>query len=407
MKKNIIFNKCLRKWKNRLIFKGIWLIFSLFFIATTISMFSIGTRRSYFTKNQNHARWIENNGLKYLYLEAVNEFELGKLEGKFLSAQITNLKRILQVFGILNCKYGFSYSDMISKAQKYESFIPLEFIQEMQGISQVILGISYEDVLLQNCFIDLLYGQYFPNATISSPNHENIEIGCTVVGYKTNESVLVGQNFDFNNIFKHTLVFVHHRVQGKRAQFGLKVGGILSLPCGTNSMGNSVFINVVKTFVKASYYTPIAFRTRIAFDSADNIEEFLTYITSQPSTLSMNLMLANKSDIISLELIPGNITIKQPNQAVNTNTYTNEFWQQYLQDKQYSKLRQNVTEELLMNLTLDEVLSQSDFIEIMSNPLVVQSESGIMGVSTLVCLSSCFFYKGIASFSNNCSPNPI
>jgi hypothetical protein len=321
---------------------------------------------------------------------------LGQLEGRYLSAKITNLKRIIQLFGLLNGKYGFGYLDMIKMAQEYEKHIENQYLDEMRGIDKAIVGITYNDILLQNCFVDILYGLYFPNPNIS-PEPSSLQMGCTVVGYKNNESVYLGQNFDFNNVFKHSLAFVQHKIQGKQAQFALKVGGILSIPCGINSAGTSIFVNVIRTNVKAPYTNPISVRCREAFDTATNPDHFLQILTNETFSLSMNLLVANESDLISIEAIPGNYSISNPNQCVNTNTYTDAFFQQYLQDTEYSKLRQNVTEDLLINYTVDNCLSQSEFISIMSNPLILQSESGLMGVSTLICTSIEFFCKGVPS----------
>ncbi len=371
------------------------IVLSILAISLSIN-FTVGCRRSYLAFNTNNARWVDVNGQKYLYIEADNDFELGKLEGKYLSAKIANLKRILQLFGVLNNKYGFGYSDMIDMAKLYEECIPSQFIEEMRGIDKAIVGVSYNDILLQNCFVDILYGKYFPDPGII-PEISSLQMGCTVVGYRNNGSVLAGQNFDFNNVFKHSLAFVHHKIQGKQAQFTLKVGGILSIPCGINSAGISIFVSVVRTNVKAYYTTPISIRCREAFDIASNPDEFMEILTSESSSLSMNLLIANETKLISIEAIPGNYSITTPNECVNTNTYSDDFFQQYLQDKSYSKSRQNITEDLLFNATMDNTLSQSEFTSIMSNPLIFQLESGLMGVSTLICTSTEFFCKGAPS----------
>ncbi len=409
MEEDVLLNKPIRlkkRSKKQKIKITIASIMISFVIVSFILSFTVGTRRSYFVLNRYSAKWINTNGQTYLHLDAENEYELGKLEGKYLSAKIVNLKRILQAFGIAHKKEGFGYEDMIQMALKYEKNIPIQFIQEMQGIDAAILGIDYEDVLLQNCFIDILYGQYYPDTSMSSAE-STLHIGCTVVGYKNNDTVVIGQNFDFTNIFKHTLSFVYHQVEGKQAQFSLRIGGIVSTPCGLNSAGTSIFINVVKTNVIGSYSTPIAFRIRQAFDTTANPDEFLSEITKENSTLSMNLMIANISKLISVETIPGNFSITVKNQDVNTNTFTDTFLQQFLLDPVYSKDRQNTTEEILYNSTLDGYFSKSEFVSIMSDPAIYQSKSGLLGVSTLVCISTDFFYRGIISQTTQVSPLPV
>lgn len=409
MEEDVIQSKTItteRKSRKKKITKilGIFTL-SIFVISMGIS-FTVGTRRSFLAINRNHAQWIKTDNKKYLFIEADNEYDLGKLEGRYLSSEITNLKRIIQLFGVMNYKHGFSYSKLKKIALQYEPFIPDEYKEEMRGLDKAIVGVTYTDILIQNCFMDILYGKYFPQIG-DNPSPTSIQMGCTVVGYKNNDSLFIGQNFDFNNIFKHTLAFVYHSVKGKHAQFGLKIGGILSIPCGSNSANLSVYINVIQTNVQGPFLTPIAFRCREAFDTADNPDDFLNILTSVPSTVSMNYLIANNSDMISVHIIPGNYSISRFDSCVNTNTYTDEYWQQYLQDKEYSKSRQNITEGLLFNCTIDNELNQAEFISIMSNPLIGRSESGLMGISTLVCTSSEFFCEGIPSLSSNYPHNPL
>jgi hypothetical protein len=393
----IIKNHKLRRKSKKSNQRIISLLFILSMFAVSLSInFTVGCRRSYLTIDQDFAHWVKVQGQEYLFLRADNEYELGKLEGKWLSVKITNLKRILQLFGFLNNKYGFGYSDMIEMAKKYEFYIPNEYKQEFQGIDDAILGITYDDILLQNCFVDILYGSYFTMPDLNSES-SNLELGCTVVGFLGNGTSQVGQNFDFNNIFKHSMAFVFHKISGKQAQFSLKIGGILSLPCGINSANTSAFINVVRSNVKAAYGEPLSVRIRRAFDMGKNPDDFLSIITKNSSTLSMNLLFSNDSSMISVQAIPNNLSISRPTYCVNTNTYTDPFFQQYLQDEEYSKSRQETAENLLESYTEDMDFTQLEFISLMSNSEIYKSESGLMGISTLVCLSTSFFCRGVSS----------
>jgi predicted choloylglycine hydrolase len=395
-----------RKLRKKKIAKILRISISSIIILSLGISFTIGTRRSYFSINRNYAQWIKTKGQKYLYIEADNEYELGKLEGKYLSAKITNMKRIIQLFGIMNYKQGFSYSNLKKIAWLYEPFIPAKYKEEMSGMDHSITGVTYTDILIQNCFLDILYGKYFPEIG-ESASQTGLQMGCSVVAYKNNHSLFVGQNFDFNNIFKHTLAFVYHSVKGEHAQFCLKVGGILSIPCGTNSANVSVYVNVVNTHVQGSYLTPISFRCRKAFDTADDPEQFLDILKSEPSTASLNYLIANNSDMISVNCIPGNYSISRPDFCVNTNTYMDDYWQQYLQDTEYSKSRQYTAENLLLNFTVDNNLSQMEFMTIMSNPLIGRSESGMMGISTLAFITTSFYGSDIPSIPTNYPSNPL
>jgi len=75
-------------------------VFLLIAIITSGLYIFVGPGQSYIASNTPDAKWIETNGQKYLEITADTYYELGLLEGKYLSAQIFNLKLILMLMGL-------------------------------------------------------------------------------------------------------------------------------------------------------------------------------------------------------------------------------------------------------------------------------------------------------------------
>ena len=125
------------------------------------------------TSNQsNEAEWHESNGQKYLEIEASDYYNLGMMEGKNLGPKIRALKLIIKAIGATTRSKGYTYSRFIEMAKGYEDAIPDQFlhhekgvgtvIDEIQGMADSLRGISFEDIFVQNCFIDIVYGELIP-----------------------------------------------------------------------------------------------------------------------------------------------------------------------------------------------------------------------------------------------------
>ena len=133
--------------------------------------------------------------------------------------------------------------------------------------------------------------------------------------------------------------------------FTLRLGSLLSLPVGINSHGVAVNINVVKTRIKGKFSIPVSIRTRMALETSKNAETFYTFYIQTPFNASFNLIISDKSKIISTENIPhehNRIDVK--NTIVKSNTFTSGSYQQFLIKKKYSKKRQRYAESLINSL---------------------------------------------------------
>ena len=112
----------------------------------------------------NKAEWLESNNQPYLYVEASTDYELGYLTGQNIANQITSLKLLLQ---FVAPQYNTDYDSLLLIARDYLEFIPWYQQQEFQGLadgaSNVLeTPIAFQDILLQNCWLDIFYGQISP-----------------------------------------------------------------------------------------------------------------------------------------------------------------------------------------------------------------------------------------------------
>ena len=132
-------------------------------------------------KNPSYAIWHKKNGQKYLEVKASNHYQLGFIQGNYLFKKIFELKEIIHLIALKYIPKNFSYKKFKKMAKLYEKFIPKNFQLEMKGVADAIRGISYGDILLQNCFFDIFYGHLIPNDK-HNPIFDSYEMGCTSFG---------------------------------------------------------------------------------------------------------------------------------------------------------------------------------------------------------------------------------
>ncbi|MHA1674154.1 MAG: C45 family autoproteolytic acyltransferase/hydrolase [Promethearchaeota archaeon] len=371
------------------------------------------------TSNQsNEAEWHESNGQKYLEIEASDYYNLGLMEGKNLGPKIRALKLIIKAIGATTRSKGYSYSRFIEMAKGYEDAIPDQFlhhekgvgtvIDEIQGMADSLRGISFEDIFVQNCFIDIVYGELIPfGANIP----QEYEFGCTSFGAVKNPNnyqnsntsnvkegdrqVYIGQNFDFNLTFKPTLSFVLHKVAHHPRIFCLRMGGILSLPTGLNEWGHRVCINVVKSNVSGTYTIPTGILTRLSLAHARDAESAYNFACAFSAPNSFNIMLADNQKLISCETLPKeHIRYDVDSWFTSSNTFIAEEFQQYLTLPNYSKDRQNIAEKLIGE-AYDDGFSRKDIIKILSTkPVICRTSKKITESRTLAFITNDYFGIG-------------
>ena len=305
------------------------------------------------SKNENRddgvTRWKISNGQNYLEIFAPNHYQLGVLEGYHLSNQIKSFKRVIKFLSITFKSKQYSYKKLIELSKDYEPFIPDHFHLEMEGMAESINKISFDDILLQNCFLDIFYGKLIPMFS-KSKVLKNFEIGCTSFGVRNKRRTLIAQNFDFPFFFKPSAAFVYVHIPGNPSIFSLRLGAQLSLPVGINNFGVSVRINAIKSTRQGGISIPSSIRIREGLEKAKTAQAFLNYITRSDCTASCNLLISDLSKVFSLEVIPYRYEKREIKECVSkSNTFISDSLQKSLIDPKYSKKRQKHADRRIKN----------------------------------------------------------
>jgi hypothetical protein len=303
------------------------------------------------------------------------------------------MKLIIQGFASSFFTEEKPYEQLIKIATHYEKFIPEHLRKEMKGISDALKPISYEDVLLQNCFIDLIYGRFIPE-NISNPVFNSYNLACTSFGVINKDSNIIGQNFDFSLIFEPCLSFVLIKMPDKPDIFTLRMGSLLSLPAGRSSNGISLAVNIVKSNNVGKLSIPASIKARLAFENCKDAKSFYSFQIETPNTASNNLLISDDSKIIALENLP-DILVREDVKdiIVRSNTFVSESLQKYLVDKTYSKERQKYTEIRLKQLYNSEKISENELIKLLSDePIICRTDP--LNTMTLAFITKNYFGLG-------------
>ena len=353
----------MKKYQKSIFISIILIIFSISIGIIPPSVNACG-KPSYF---KEHALWKESNGQNYLDIKANDYYTLGHFEGIELASKIRGLKTSIET---LFANYGIPYNYLLELANSYKPFIPGDYISEMQGMADALKfqNITFGDVLLQNCFMDIYYGIFIPQ--MSGIPIPPIEIGCTAIAaLNKGGSVSIGQNFDFSQFLHPTLSFVLHQIKGKQSIFSIRMGGMLALPMGKNSKGVISTVNIVETIVMGTIGIPATFRSRLGFENSKYAEEYFQYIKGDNFPVSFNSIYTDKNSIIiGTENVP-NIYVKEIvhglDYVIRTNTFISDELKPFLKDPYYSVNRQNKAEELVENSFKDKKLSLHEFMTIL------------------------------------------
>ena len=320
----------------------------------------------------SYAIWRESNGQNYLEIYAFNYYDLGFLEGKFLSKKIHNLKNLIEILALRYIPKRFSYQKFINMAQEYEKYIPRYLQQEMQGMADAIENISYGVILLKNCFLDILYGQLIPMNNYDLALH-SYDFGCTSFGVMNQNSTLTGQNFYLPAFFKPTLAFTMIKMPNIPEIFSLRFGALLCLPVGKNNHGVTLSVTIIKNRMKSAISIPCSIKTRIAFEKCNTAETMYNFIINTPSPTSGTLLIADELKIIALEILPTKyIREDVKNIVVRSNTFISNSLQKYLVKPKYSKKRQRYAEMQLNEVyNTNKGLTDDGLLNIMADDPII------------------------------------
>lgn len=337
------------------------------------------TKLTHIYNPSGYAEWKDGgNNQSYLYIETDNYYDLGYLEGQFLGKQILSAQLLIAMM-FRGTEYGYSF--FAEEAPKYLAYIPDDYIDEMEGMARGATAktgtsITFTDILIQNTFIDVIYGQIYPVLETTSA-----EIACTAIGVQNNDSTMVfGQNFDFPRVLNDKgfsekgylpgLAFVHVKMEGVAEIFGLRLGGILNMPCGITSNGIKAFINVVHSNATNQYQTPMMVTSRQALETATSITEFRTIMVgnldSPLVSCSYNMLLVDETTLQGVQCYSNYVdTYASP--YVGTNRYINETSNAAVFTRgNYSLDRQEyVTQYINTTITMNAEFTEADLMTVL------------------------------------------
>ncbi|MFX0072728.1 MAG: carcinine hydrolase/isopenicillin-N N-acyltransferase family protein [Candidatus Hermodarchaeota archaeon] len=326
-----------------------------------------------------YATWKETNGQTYLDILASDHYQLGVATGYNIFEKILEMKLILDQ---LLVQYNVSPLEALYLAKSYELSIADKYISEMQGIAEgceirsaelaqlgiVLPTITYNDILIQNTFLDGFYGYIIPSQVgiDSAPKL----FGCTAIAIKnSNRKVTIGQTWDFGAPFQNCYTFIRHKILGYPRIFGLRLGGMIQTPMGKTFWVTST-VNLVSLWKFGEISTPTSINSRMALENSRNAYQFKKFIT-QSKPCGWNYLISDIwGNLIALETAPG-ITIMRQIQkkdfVVSTNTYVNDDLKPFLLNPVYSLERQEKAEELTNEaLNKDNWVSKDDLTQIFS-----------------------------------------
>lgn len=392
------FSKRLIRSKRILCFFGIYLLLG----GIVFTFYNLSNRIAFSRIYSGYSEWRDSNGELYLYINADNYYDLGYLTGKGLALNIALMKYELMISSLM---FGIDYFSMINIAKQYIEYIPDHYLLELQGISDGASAgsgfyLSFEDVLVQSVFLEIIYGRLLPDFSIS--------FGCTAFGtINYDNHTLIGQNIDLMKPMGACGAFVLQKYKDEPLTFTYRIGAC-TLPMGKNEYNIVINMNLVQLNIVSEITTPYFVLAREVFSHSSTIEQCYIYLF-QNHTLpyGCNFLIAQNNNLLAVECLPNEINLSHPNSTiVHSNTYLNETWQDKLADPNYSKERQEYAENILQSAYNDHQLTDIELISILGNkPIICRDEEGFTGDGTVAFLTSKFF--GIGTVNDNIGIIPL
>lgn len=398
LKAQFRFSKRLIRTKRILSFFGIYLILG----GMVFTFYNISNRIAFNRVYSGYSEWRDSNGELYLYIEADDYYDLGYQTGKGLAMNIALMKYELMISSLM---FGIDYFSMINLAKQYLEYIPDNYLLELYGMSEGATAgsgfyLSFEDILVQSVFLEVIYGRVLPEKTIS--------FGCTAFGtVNSNNKSLIGQNIDLVKPMGACGAFVLEKFQDYPLTFTYRIGAC-TLPMGKNEYDIVVNMNLVQLNIQSELTTPFFILAREAFSQSNTIEQCYDRIFQNHSLpYGCNVLIAQNNSLFAVQCLPDEFNLLYPNSSiVQSNTYLNETWQDKLADPNYSKARQEYAESILLSAFGDNNLTNSELISILGNkPIICRDEGGLTGDGTVAFLTSLYF--GIGTVYDNIGIIPI
>ncbi|MFX1381973.1 MAG: C45 family autoproteolytic acyltransferase/hydrolase, partial [Promethearchaeota archaeon] len=281
-------------------------------------------------------------------------------------------------------------------------YIPSEYKEELLGLSEGATAgsgfhITFDDVLAQNLFLEILYGQKFMDAGG----------GCTCFGIvNSDNTTTIGQNIDLYQIMGWYSSFVLHKLANEPLIFSYRLGAGM-IPSLKSENNLTVVINLVELSQKAPICTPLFVLLREALTNTNNVLDFYNVINNtNMSPYGINYIISDSKEILAAQFTRYNQTWSMPTNIVHSNTFLDPYWQNELKDPNYSKERQIYAESLLSSAFTDSKLTLSELHVILSDfPIICRDEGGLLSSETIAFMTSSTF--GIGNTNTNIGYIPI
>jgi len=329
-------------------------------LSSTLFLYNMANKITFYRIVDGYAEWRESNGQQYLYVEADDYYSLGYLKGEYMASKIA----YINLASYLMLQYnGENYR---TYANNYLSYIPDEYIEQMQGMADGAthgfgFPITFEDILVENCFLDLLYGQVYPLSAGGTV------MGCTAIGANNSDgTITMGQNFDLNPLAEHGLTYVHYKITGKAEVFCLHLGA-LKLPIAKNSNNVSTVANVIGSKLVGEFTVPSCIFTQYCLETATNATHAYNLFASLAKRpAAYNLMVCDENELIAVQNLPHDYRLRSGNPIVQSNRFVYSDWNEdYFLWGDYSTNRQYRAELEANNSFIDNYLTNQELLTIL------------------------------------------
>lgn len=244
-------------------------------------------------------------------------FEIGLKHGQVAKDLI---KRAIEIYSKLYLdSKNVSWELARSRAEKFEEPTKAKYPEIWEELEGIAKG-SGRDVL------DILALNVRSEITLVE-----ISDGCTSIAQRNTKTgeVFVGQNWDWVPEIDEVTLFLEIKQEGKPTILTLAEAGIVS-KYGFNSEGLGVMLNAIPSNRVDPDGLPVHFALRKALEQR-TVAEALEYLDNNKAASAANLLLADPTQYLTLEISPvGNIRIN-PDEHTGAVLHTNHFLSKDLQ----------------------------------------------------------------------------
>lgn len=357
-------------------------IFLLITVTLTTFLSIISSVNACDFNDYSYAEWRSSNGQSYLYVQASDYYTLGYLEGRNLAFQTAYMKLMI----LLQAQQlGLDYDSAVYYSLPYLEFFPEDYLSEMQGMADGIdhvliqfmdtiynITIDFMDILAQNCFWDVYYGQIVPLFS-GYPQPPLIAGGCTAIASKVGgcSKTVFGQHVDLTQLMSPTTSFVYTKINGKKI-FSFRTGSLLAMG-GVNKYGIAISDNLLEVLTVGCVGKPVSVIYRSVLENAKNVWQAQEIVISNDFTVGWNYIIRGRRYITAIETIPNSYStefISRNGYTFDANIYENSNFRMYMIYPLTYLERHSRISELCYMYSQNGNLDMEDVFNVFKDPLI-------------------------------------